>query len=52
MAEPTKDFEKLRKEQEEEEDDTDLLAELDKEGKEFDKVRSEHFHRTSYDTDQ
>lgn len=36
MGEPTKDLEKLRKEQEK--DDTDLLAELDKEGREFDKV--------------
>ena len=38
MAEPEKDFEKLRKEQEKE--DAGLLAELDKEVKLFDKVRS------------
>lgn len=37
MSEPTKDLDKLRKEQEK--DDTDLLAELDKEGREFDKVK-------------
>ena len=36
MAEPEKDLEKLRKEQEKE--DADLLADLDKESKEFDKV--------------
>lgn len=36
MAEPEKDLEKLRKEQEQ--DDADLLADLDKETKEFDKV--------------
>lgn len=36
MGEPEKDLDKLRKEQEK--DDTDLLAELDKEGREFDKV--------------
>lgn len=39
MAELTKDLEKLRKEQEK--DDIDLLADLDKEGREFDKVRSD-----------
>lgn len=36
MAEPDKDLEKLRKEQAKE--DADLLADLDKESKEFDKV--------------
>lgn len=36
MAEPEKDFEKLRAEQEK--DDADVLADLDKESKEFDKV--------------
>lgn len=36
MTEPSKDLDKLRKE--EEKDDTDFLAELDKEGREFDKV--------------
>ena len=36
MAEPEKDFDKLRKEQEK--DDADILADLDKESKEFDKV--------------
>ena len=38
MAEPEKDLERLREEQAKE--DADLLAELDKESKEFDKVRS------------
>ena len=36
MAEPEKDLEKLRKEQEK--DDADLLYDLDKSSKEFDKV--------------
>lgn len=36
MAEPEKDLEKLRQEQAKE--DADLLADLDKESKEFDKV--------------
>jgi len=36
MAEPEKDLGKLRKEQEK--DDADILADLDKESKEFDKV--------------
>ena len=36
MAEPTKDLDKLRKEQELE--DAAILAELDKESKEFDKA--------------
>ena len=37
MAEPEKDFDKLREEQAK--DDADILADLDKESKEFDKVR-------------
>lgn len=36
MADPEKDLDKLRKEQEKE--DADVLASLDKESKEFDKV--------------
>lgn len=36
MGEPEKNLDKLREEQAE--DDVDLLAELDKESKEFDKV--------------
>ena len=42
MAEPEKDLEKPRKEQEK--DDADLLADLDKESKEFDKVASPQPH--------
>lgn len=38
MGEPSRDLEQLRKEQEA--DDGDLLAELDKESKEYDKVRN------------
>lgn len=38
MAEPEKNLDKLREEQAE--DDADLLADLDKESKEFDKVPS------------
>ena len=37
MAEPEKDLDKLREEQAK--DDGDILAELDKESKEFDKVK-------------
>ena len=44
MAEPQKDFEKLRAE-EEDEDNGEVLAELDKESKEFDKARC-HMHDT------
>ena len=40
MAEPEKDFDKLREEQAQ--DDADLLADLDKETKEFDKVAQSH----------
>ena len=36
MAEPTKDLEKLREEQAK--DDVDVLADLDRESKEFDKA--------------
>lgn len=36
MAEPEKDLDKLREEQAK--DDADILADLDKESKEFDKV--------------
>lgn len=46
MVEPTKDFDKLLKEQEQ--DDADLFAELDKEGKEFDKVCSSRRAFTMY----
>ena len=37
MAEPTKDLKKLEEEQAQ--DDVDVLADLDKQSKEFDKVR-------------
>jgi hypothetical protein len=41
MAEPQKDFDKLRAEQEK--DDADILDELEKESKAFDKVGRPHY---------
>ncbi len=40
MAEPEKNLDKLREEQEK--DDSDILADLDKSSKEFDKARLPH----------